>query len=57
MLPQLVTAVANLSNCWELPQGQSAAKPFNGERSTTIPKGSTLKRVEMGDIQKDEDIV
>ena len=28
-------------------RGQSAAKPLNEERSTTIPTGSTLKRAEV----------
>jgi hypothetical protein len=29
-------------------EGQSAAKPYDKEGSTTIPKGSTAKRLEMG---------
>ena len=47
----------NPVNCWELQNGQSAAKPIKWEGSTTIPKGSTLKRVEVQGILRDDDIV
>ena len=33
-------------NCWNLQTGQSAAKPQTEEGSTTIPKGSRIKRFE-----------
>ena len=43
----LVIDIAKLVNCWELSLRQSAAKPQYEEGSTTIPKASTLKQVEM----------
>ena len=41
-----------MSNNWE-----SAAKLLKREGSTTIPRGSTLKRVEVVCVRKDDDIV
>ena len=39
----------NSVNCWELQNGQSAAKLVR-EGSTTIPKGSTAKWLEVQSI-------
>jgi hypothetical protein len=46
----------NPVNCWELQNGQSAAKPER-EGSTTISKESRIKRSEVQGILRDDDIV
>ena len=46
----------NPVNCWELQNGQSAAKPKR-EGSTTISKESRIKRSEAQGILMDDDIV
>jgi len=47
----------NPVNCWELQNGQSAAKPQTEEGSTTISKESRIKRSEVQGILRDDDIV
>jgi len=42
--------IDNSVNCWEIQNGQSAAKPSRREGSTTIPKGSTAKWLEAQSI-------